>query len=122
MSFDNMDNIFETFKPIYYLCKFFGILPITVNFTKRNVKTTIADLIKAFGCVCVWIIIFIIWKLNGAYYENAKKIVLNTGVNVALNFGFFIVISLPIFNVLNRVKLTKIIFNLNAFDERVRKL
>lgn len=122
MTFNSMDNIFETFKPIYYFSKIFGILPITVDFTKRNVKTTIADLIKAFGCVCVWIVIFISWKLNGAYDEKAEKIVLNTGVNVALSFGFFIVISLPIFNVLNRVKLTKIIFNLSAFDERVRKL
>ena len=115
-----MDNIFETFKPIYFLCKIFGILPITVNFSKRIVTTTIADLIKAFSCVCFWVVIFISWKLNGTYYGKAEKIVLNTGVNVALCFGFFIVCSLPIFNVLNRVKLTAIIFNLSAFDERVR--
>lgn len=120
MTFKHMDNIFDTFKPIYYFSKIFGILPITVDFSKRKVKTTIADLIKACICVCVWIIIFISWKLNEAYYGKAGKVVLNTGVNVALSFGFFIVSSLPIFNVLNRVKLTTIILNLSAFDERVR--
>lgn len=122
MTFNYMDNIFDTFKPIYYLMKIFGFLPITVDFTQRKVKTTVADLIQTFICVIVWVLMFISRKVNGAYYDGAEKIVLNTGANVTLSFGFFIVISLPIFNALNRVKLTKILFNLSAFDERVRKL
>lgn len=110
---------FDTFKPVYFLVKLFGLIPFSVDYSEHNVKVKLLDVVNLMLMLIGWCSILIFRFAKGISVQNKSSSFARTGGSLGTYCGYILLIGSVMSNFINRHKFMKILCNLKAFDLRV---
>lgn len=116
-------NIFQVFRPFYYITKLCGYIPFTIYFEDKNrMITTKLDFAMMLYCF-VFSIVSIRYALE-TLPKNDEQHVESMILVSGLSFGIFLTLSqtvlLPFINAFYRNRFIKFMKNIDTFDQKVR--
>lgn len=112
-------TIFDSFKPIFYTVKLFGILPFSIDFDKHSMRRNALDILQLILMTIAWSFILIFRYMKGISVQERTTSFAKVGGSIGTYSGFVILISNLVGNSLNRYKLMDIMTNLEKFDRKV---
>ena len=115
------ENIFQVFKPFYYLTKLCGYIPFTVYFEEKNrmENTKIDFLISVIFLILSLIIIRLTMDILPKKDEQVKSLILVLGMSIGIFAVLLQTLSIPFVNFFCRKKFIKFMKNMNDFDQKV---
>lgn len=117
-------NFAKTFRPIYYVSRFFGFMPFTIIYDSSGVaqepKTSAFDIAMVFVSLCAYSYTIIGERImnNTFTTQNYSNIVSFSWKSSTIHDGLFGIIN-TIMDLCNRFKYIEILKRFNHFDNEV---
>lgn len=115
------ENIFQVFKPFYYISKLCGYIPFTIFFDEKNRMMTTKMDFATMGYTLMASLVALRFTAETLPKkdENVESLILVSGLSV----GIFLVLSqtvlLPFINFFYRNRHIKFMKNIDIFDQKV---